>query len=265
MSKELQGLTVGRPGPEADLYTWLPREFHPEERRPLTTFVIGLIRTDKAFYPVEMNLSKSQPNNLFIVGDADSGKDILMKGVIAHAVEEISQGFLKIKAIADENDPNKLLGNPWIERCPGKPNPTAFPQGPTAAKILDSVSARLGQKIGLLARKNLNPEILVIDNLGNFLIKNEAQPERIDTLRKIFNYAGVIPHLNLITLNYEDLPTLEKNWIGPNITPGIWLFGKTEKAEDPNLVHSFPGIFKVWDKKKKELSTIFVVPFEFEV
>jgi len=265
MSKELQGLSIGKPGPEADLYTWIPREFHPEERRHITTFIIGLIRTEKAFYPVEMDLAKSRPNNLFIVGDADSEKDRMMKGVMVHAVETISQGYLKINVIADENDPNKLLTNPWIERRMGKPNPTAFPEGPVAGKILDSVSARLDQKIGRFGRKNLNPGILIIDNLGNFLTKTASQPKKVGVLKKILSYAGVIPHLNLVTVNYEDVPTLEKNGIGPDITPGIWLFGKAEKSEDPELMHVFPGIFKAWDKKRKELSTIFIVPFEFQV
>ncbi|HKC04709.1 MAG TPA: hypothetical protein VKC54_02465 [Patescibacteria group bacterium] len=262
MSKELPGLEIGRNiGFEKDFYSWIPRADHPETRRPITTPTVGLVPSKNAFYPVFIDLTKPQPRNLFIVGDKSSGKDKLMSGLIRYACESTGIGYLKINAITDQNDPNKLLSNLWIRRHAGKPNPTAFPEGPVATRILSLVSDNLNKEIGVFERKNLNPSILIVENLANFLTKSESQPEKIKELKKILSYSGFHPHLNLTTVDYEDLPILEKNGLGPSVTPGVWLFGKAETSENPQLTHLFPESFRIWIPRGN-YSKVFIVAFD---
>lgn len=264
MSKELQGLTIGNSpedGPELDL--WFPRFNHKETQRPITKFVIGLVPSGNRYYPVEMDLTKREPNNIFVVGGADPYKEYFMLSLIKRASEVISPGYLNINLIADVNDPHHLAGvSPLVVHRIAKPIFTTFPEGPLTAKILDSVTEKLNKNLGIFETKKLYPDILAIENLSNFETKILGNQDKNEKFKKILEYRGPQPHLTVATINEADLPILKENGIGPDITPGIWLFRKGSVLGKAKVKGIGAG-FHTWNRKKKKFSEFCIIPFNF--
>lgn len=229
MPKEILGLHIGEhPEDSTDVSYWYPRHHHDYTHRPNTTFIIGLLPINQnLYYPIELDLKQKAPKNIFLVGFTQGFKEKFLLGLLDHTSFAISKDYLEINLITDSGDPNQLINSPYLAKHHSKNlAPTKSPRSPTAARILEETLANMNKKDSFSLFSKPDPSILILENMRNFVEKSGYSPKNIENLKNILAYKGKKPHLTVGTIDVQDLPVLAQAGIGPDITPGIWLFEK---------------------------------------
>lgn len=254
MSKELPGLRIDtdNPGIDAYVYHWLPRKYNVETIRTNSTFLVGVVKGKEYYFPIELDLKRDQPRNIFIVGGPKSGKENFMRGIIQRAAEDITRGYTGLSVITKENDPNRLLSSAFFTRHREEGKLSALPDKGLAAKILQKH----------VTQRTNEPRVLVIEDLGDFIAKNFNRFNKIADLKTILTTSLSGTHLTIATVDFNYLPILAKYGIGKNITPGIWLFGRVEGTASGELSILPSGYFKEWNRNQRKFSERIVIPFE---
>ncbi len=256
MARELEALNIRTKvsRDSTDLDYWLPDHNHPDLDRPITSMLMGFVKSGGLYYPVDMDLTAKQTNSLFVVGDTDSGKDDFLKLMLQFQGERTSEGYLHVNMILKSDNPYELDKAWGIKRHLGKNSVSYAPEGKIAQIILANLVRDLETKQPFSLKKD-NPKLLVIDDLGHFF--RNGRPENITLLKRVLNYKGPRSFATVCLVDDNDLDDLTENGFstGEKTTPGIWLIGKSIATEETNPNFP-PGYFMQWSPSRQKLGTL---------
>lgn len=236
---------------DADIDNWQRHALIPDLRNlPITNVLIG-VTLDKKFnyYPIDIDLLKKGPKNIFIEGGGDGfGKEELLVGILRRASDTIAQGHLEMDIITTYDDPAKLTTSLFLERHMRTANYTKCPEGQVAGKMINRVLEKVHSKSDKQEKRD-KAKIFAIDDLG-FVVKKSGANRKF---RAIFESPNRNSLLTIATINESDKDFLASIGISKEKTPGIWI--KEDERVD--------NIFYAWNKRKKRYSSAAILPFTF--
>lgn len=246
MSKELPPQRADR-----NLMSWIRDVRLPDlTKLPITTILIGVIKSEGGYSPIEIDLTKRQPKTIFIVGDPDSQKEELMLGMLRRASITIAPGYLNLDIIGPPDSPYLLADQYVSEHFKG-----------TSFSTIEKMAEQVEPNKAFPVLFSTNPHLFLIDNLGSYLRTLKGKKDkaaRIKDLNTIFGHKTRVPLLTVATINFEDVGSLGANGINLETNNIIWIVGKS--AGDKKLASIEPGTFLFWSKKDNKFGTQ-VFPF----